>query len=213
MSELTTKQREILEFVFWYREEKGRPPSGPEIAIHFGYADPKTAYEHLRRIAKKGFLEVNQPSKRATLNINPTEKAHQLLDPGLPLLGAIPAGPVSEVSEEQREGRVSSLRDLIPMMESGDYLLEVDGDSMVNVGIQEGMTVLMRPGREPRSGDICAVWVDGEGGTLKRVKPNDDTIRLLPENDQYEPIEVDADRVRIQGVLVATVDVSVVQDP
>jgi len=213
MSELTNTQREILEFVFWYREEHGRPPSGPEIANHFGYADPKTAYEHLRRIAKKGFLEVNQPSTRATLNVNPTNKAHRLLNPGLPILGAIPAGPITEVAEEKQEGRVDSLRDLLPMMEPGDYLLEVDGDSMVEAGIREGMTVLMRPDQKPQSGDICAVWVDGDGGTLKRVDPKGETIRLIPENDRYEPIEIDTDRVRIQGILVATVDVSLVQDP
>lgn len=138
MSELTSTQREVLEFVVWSRKEYGRPPSGPEIAEHFGYADPHTAYEHLRRIEKKGFLDVEQPSERAALNINPTEKARRLLLPGLPVLGAIPAGPVSEVAEEVEEARIESLRDLLPMMETGDYLLEVDGDSMEGVGIQEG---------------------------------------------------------------------------
>jgi SOS-response transcriptional repressor LexA len=73
------------------------------------------------------------------------------------------------------------------------------------------MTVLMRPGEKPNPGDICAVWVDGDGGTLKRVYPGDKTIQLMPENDEYDPMEVDTDRVRIQGVLVATVDISVAQ--
>lgn len=212
MSELTSKQQEILEFVVWYREERGRPPSGPEIADHFGYSAPHTAYEHLRRIAKKGFLEVRQPSTRASLNVKPTEKARQLLLPGLPVLGAIPAGPVSEVGADVQESTVGSLGDLLPMMKEGDYLLEVDGDSMKDVGIQPGTTALMRPDPEPSPGDICAVWVDGEGGTLKRVFPQGETIRLVPENDAYEPMEVDADRVRLQGVLVATLDISTFRD-
>lgn len=212
MSELTSKQREILEFVVWYREEHGRPPSGPEIADRFGYSDPHTAYEHLRRIEKKGFLEVNQPSKRAVLNIKPTEKTRRLLLSGLPVLGAIPAGPVSEAGTEVQASTIESLGDLLPMMKRDDYLLDVDGNSMEDVGIEEGTTALMRPDEEPSPGDICAVWVDGEGGTLKRVFPQGETIRLVPENDEYEPAEVDADRVRIQGVLVATVDISTFQD-
>lgn len=54
--------------------------------------------------------------------------------------------------------------------------------------------------------------MDGEGGTLKRVFPEGETIRLVPENDRYDAVEVAADRVRIQGVLVATVDISTFLD-
>lgn len=213
MSDLTSTQQKILEHVLWYREEYGRTPSGPEIADQFGYSNPSTAYEHLRRIEKKGFLDIEQPQNRSTLNVKPTEKSRRFFEPGLPLLGAIPAGPVIDVAEDEDGEHIGSLQDLLPMMEPGDYLLEVDGDSMVDVGIREGMTVLMRPGEKPSPGDICAVWVDGDGGTLKRVYHGDKTVRLMPENDEYDPMEVDTDRVRIQGVLVATVDISVAQKP
>lgn len=208
MSDLTDTQREILEFVMHYRDETGRPPSGPEIADHFGYGHPPTAYEHLRRIEAKGYLEVVQPSKRASLQIKPTEKALRLLSPGLPLLGAIPAGPITEIGEDAEEAHVDSVEDLLPMMKPDDYLLTVEGDSMADAGIREGMTALIRPEIEPSDGDICAVWVDGDGGTLKRVFPRGDTIRLVPENEAYDAVEVEAQRVRIQGVLVATLDIS-----
>lgn len=208
MDDLTSTQREVLEYLLRYREAHGRTPSGPEIADQFGYSQPKTAYEHLRRIEKKGYLRITQPSTRAPLNVRPTDRALRLLSPGLPLLGAIPAGPVTEVGEEAEEYRVTSLGDLFPMMKSGDYLLRVDGDSMNDAGIREGTIALMRPEVEPSDGDICAVWVDGEGGTLKRVFQEEETVRLVPENDDYAPTVVPAERVRIQGVLVATVDIS-----
>jgi repressor LexA len=120
---------------------------------------------------------------------------------GIPLLGRIPAGPVTETGEEKTY--VESIQDLLPMMKSEDYLLTVGGDSMREAGIEEGMTALIRPSVEPTDGDICAVWIDGDGGTLKRVYRHGETIQLLPENDHYDPMEVSTERVRIQGVLVA----------
>lgn len=209
MDSLTDKQREILEYLLQYQEENGRTPTGPEIADEFGYSQPSTAYEHLGLIEKKGYLDIRQPSERAALEIRPTEKAKKLFEPGYPILGSIPAGPVTEVGDDLAEGRVSSLTDLVPTMEEGDYFLRVDGDSMKDAGIPEGAMVQIRPEVEPSDGDICAVWVEGDGGTLKRVFQEGETVRLVPENENYEPREVSADRVQIQGVLIATVDVSI----
>lgn len=209
MDSLTDTQREILKYLLQYQEENGRTPTGPEIADKFGYNQPKTAYEHLRLIERKGFLDIRQPSIRAALEIRPTEKAKKLFEPGFPVLGSIPAGPVTEVGEDLAEGRVSSLTDLLPTIEEGDYFLRVDGDSMKEAGIPEGAMVQIRPEVEPSDGDICAVWVEGDGGTLKRVFREGGTVRLVPENEKYNSKEVSADRVQIQGVLIATVDVSI----
>jgi len=201
MRELTDRQKEILLFVIQFRDTHGRTPSGPEIADHFGYSHPSSAYEHLRLIEKKGYLTVTQPSRSGALQIRPTEKAARFVSDGIPLLGRIPAGPVTETGEEKTY--VESIQDLLPMMKSEDYLLTVEGDSMREAGIEEGMTALIRPSVEPTDGDICAVWIDGDGGTLKRVYRHGETIQLLPENDHYDPMEVSTERVRIQGVLVA----------
>jgi SOS-response transcriptional repressor LexA len=80
---------------------------------------------------------------------------------------------------------------------------------MKEAGISGGAMVQIRPEVEPSDGDICAVWVEGDGGTLKRVFREGETVRLVPENEKYDPQEVSADRVQIQGVLIATVDVSI----
>lgn len=208
MKSLTSTQKEILEYLLTYQEQNGRTPTGPEIAEEFGYSQARTAYDHLERIEKKGYLTIRQPSERGPLSLQPTEKAEKLFSPGYPILGSIPAGPITEVGEDLKEGRVSSLTDLVPTMKEGDYFLRVDGDSMIGAGIAEGALVQIRPGVEPSDGDICAVWVEGDGGTLKRIFREDETVRLVPENDTYAPREVPAERVQIQGVLVATVEVS-----
>jgi repressor LexA len=82
----------------------------------------------------------------------------------------------------------------------------VDGDSMVDAGLAEGALVVVRSTQEATSGDICAVWIDGDGGTLKTVQFEGDTVRLIPQNSNYTPMQYPAERVRIQGVVVAVLD-------
>lgn len=210
MDELTDSQEEVLRFILSFREERGRTPTGPEIATHFGYRDPSSAYQHLRLIEKKGYLEIVQPKERGALQIIPTEDAERFAETGWPALGSIPAGPVTEVLPDEANS-IRSVQDLLPMIQPDDYFLTVSGESMKEAGLTEGMTLLMRPVDEPTAdvspGTICAVWVDGEGGTLKRVYFEDEKVRLVPENDAYDEKTFPAERVRIQGVLVVALSI------
>lgn len=204
---LTQKQQAVFDYLISFQERHGRTPTGPEIAAHFGYSDPSPAYQHLQLIEKKGYLRIERMGRKSPLRITLTRLGEQLTGQHWPLLGSIPAGPLEmELGEE--EAQVAKVEDLLPMIRPGDYFLKVDGDSMVNAGIEEGMTVLLRPGQRPREGEICAVWVEGEGGTLKRVYVERNQVRLVPENDRYSPMTYPADQVRIQGVVVAAMKVS-----
>ncbi len=202
MSELTPTQRRIFDFLASFQEMHGRTPSGPEIADEFGYGDHSTAYQHLRAIAKKGYLDIEQSGRRRPLRIALTEKAERLLGRGWPLFGTIPAGPVSTVLAEDVE-TVEGVEDFFPMIREGDYFLTVEGDSMRGAGLEEGMTVLMRPVTDVQPGTICAVWVEGEGGTLKRIYPEGEVVRLVPENERYAAKTYPAEQVRLQGRLIA----------
>lgn len=204
--QLTAKQRQVLEFVVDFRERHGRTPSGPEIAEHFGFRDASPAYQHLELIAKKGYLEVRQSGKRRPLELTLTERGEQLFEQAWPHFGTIPAGPVSTVLAENTN-RVRGVEDLLPMIRPGDYFLTVEGDSMIGAGLEEGMTVLVRPTTEIRNGAICAAWVEGEGGTLKRIHREDDMIRLVPENPRYPEKRHPAEHVRIQGVVVVAMEI------
>ena len=201
-SELTSIQRRIFDFLTSFQDANGRTPSGPEIAEEFGYEDPSTVYQHLRAIARKGYLDIEQTGRRRPLRIVLTKKAERLLGRGWPLFGSIPAGPVSTVLAEDVE-TLEGVEDFFPMIREGDYFLTVEGDSMQGAGLAEGMTVLIRPAADVKPGTICAVWVEGEGGTLKRVYPEGDLVRLVPENARYAAKTFPADQVRLQGCLVA----------
>lgn len=205
--QLTFKQRQVLDFVVGFRERHGRTPSGPEIAEHFGYRDASPAYQHLELIAKKGYVDIRQSGKRRPLEVMLTERGERLYEQAWPHFGTIPAGPVSAVLAEDTD-RVRGVEDLLPMIRPGDYFLTVEGDSMIDAGLEEGMTVLVRPTTDIRDGAICAAWVEGEGGTLKRVYREGELIRLVPENPRYAEKHHPAEQVRIQGVVVAAISVS-----
>ena len=79
--------------------------------------------------------------------------------------------------------------------------------SMVEAGLEPGSLVVVRPSDQPRSGDICAVWVDGCGNTLKRVQFQQDQVALEPANPRYQTRLFPAESVRIQGVLIASLSV------
>lgn len=210
--QLTSKQRQVLEFVVSFRERNGRTPSGPEIAEHFGYRDASPAYQHLALIAKKGYVEVRQRGKRRPLEITLTERGERLFERAWPHYGTIPAGPVSMMLAEDAE-HVRGVEDLLPMIRPDDFFLTVEGDSMIDAGLEEGMMVLVRPATSVKDGTVCAVWVEGEGGTLKRVVREGESIRLVPENPRYQEKRHPADQVRIQGVVVAAMAIRPITTP
>jgi len=199
---LTTRQKEILEYIVSFQKRMGRTPTGPEIASHFRFKDPSPAYQHLRLMEKKGYLELIKAGQGRPLGIRLTDTAQRMFTPSWSLLGAIPAGPLSEVLTET-DRHIHKLEDLIPDLISGDFFLSVSGDSMIDAGLVPGQYVIVRPGIEPKNGDICAVWVEGSGGTLKRVFFEDGFVRLQPANRAYRSVIYPADIVRIQGVVVA----------
>lgn len=210
---LTPRQRQILAFLHAHLERHGRTPSGPEIARRFGFSQPATAYQHLRQIAAKGYLRLEQTGRNRLLRIALLEPARRLLEPAWPRLGTIPAGPLTPFADAPPEGfeTVRTLTDLLPELRPGDFFLDVDGDSMLEAGLEPGMTAVLRPGLPERPGAICAVWVDGEGGTLKRVYDHGATVELVPENPRYEARTYPAERVRIQGVLVTALAIRAVR--
>ena len=203
----TERQRAGLEFLWSFQERMGRTPTGPEIARHFGGGDASSSYQHLRLLAQKGYLEITRSGRRTPLAVRLTDLARNLLQASYPLLGSVPAGPLEEVVTAADKG-IRTIEDLIPELKPGDYFLTVEGDSMVDAGLRPGDLIILRSGTTPNNGDICAVWVEGQGNTLKRiVLEGDGTITLQPANPRYQPQTYPPEMVRIQGELVASLSV------
>lgn len=209
MEELTKRQKEIFDFIHGFQEQHGRPPLAGEIAEHFGFTHHSSAYQHLRALEQKDYLEVNQTGKRKVLRIRLTEQARQMVETGYPILGEIPAGPLAEVFTDDVD-EVQAIEDLIPDIRPGDFFVRVEGESMIEADLHPGDLVAFRPEKEASNGDICAVWVDGEGSTMKHVYYEKGKIKLVPGNsdrDTYPVMIHPLEKVRIQGVLVASVQV------
>jgi len=205
---LTRRQEQILRFIVSFREKTGRPPTGPEVASNFRFSHFSTAYQHLSSLEKKGFLEIQRFGRRAPVGLRLTARARHFLATEWPLLGAIPAGELTDILDEDVE-TIRKLEDIVPILKAGDYFLRVSGDSMVDAGIYPDQLVILRPALRPQNGDIAATWVDGEGATLKFVYFEHGKVRLQPANKRYTPKTYLPDQVRFQGVLVGKIDVQI----
>ena len=123
----------------------------------------------------------------------------------MPVVGVIKAGP-NGVAMEEHLGTEFTIKDNLDM--SFDYFwLKVSGDSMIGDGINDGDYAMIKKTLDFNNGDICAVIVDGEEGTLKHITKSEDTIVLTASNPAYEPrvfIGKEMNKIMIAGKLVQT---------
>ena len=204
---LTKRQQEILDVVQEYMEQKGYPPTVREIGEAVGLNSPSTVHAHLKALEENGALTRDATKPRAIdLAERRDARAAQAqrveLDdmPGvrlLPLVGSIAAGaPI--LAEENVTEHIA-----VPEQITGsgeNFLLKVRGDSMINAGILDGDTVVIRRQEDCSDGEIAACLVDGDEATVKRLRRIDGRVRLDPENDHLEPFY--PDHVVVMGVVV-----------
>ena len=195
MSDLTTRQRQILDFIRHQVEDSGMPPTRAEIAAALGFRSANAAEEHLRALKRKGAIDLVPGASRG-IQLKDTMR-DQL---GLPLIGRVAAGrPI--LAEEHIEGRFQ----IDPKLFSPrpHYLLKVQGMSMKNAGILDGDLVAVHRTPEVRNRQIVVARLENEV-TVKRYRQEGSIVWLLPENADFEPIRVDLKQqpVLIEGVVV-----------
>ncbi len=184
MSELSSQRAAVLAFLR-ERVGQGAPPSLAEIAAHCGFASRNAAQKHVQVLADAGLIELLRGQKRG-IRI-PGNAPDALLT--LPVLGRVAAGlPMGADVGLDRQLRLS--RELFALRP--DYLLQVQGDSMVDDGILDGDLVGVRRSSEARNGQIVVARVEDEI-TIKRLERSPGGIRLLPRNQAHSPIVVAAD--------------------
>ena len=180
MNNLTARQAQVLDIVRRHIVETGYPPTRADIANELGFKSPNAAEEHLRALARKGAIEMVPGTSRGIRL--PEEQ-------GLPVIGRVAAGsPI--LAEAHIEDRVDLPADFF--RPRADFLLRVKGDSMTGAGILDGDLLAVHKTPEAHNGQIVVARVD-EDVTVKRFQRtrNRARISLLPENDDYAPIEVD----------------------
>ncbi|MQA56757.1 transcriptional repressor LexA [Pseudomonas piscis] len=199
MTTLSPRRSAILTFIRERIADRGQPPSLAEIAEAFGFASRSVARKHVLALTEAGFIEVNPHQARGIRLLNQAPRP-ELLE--IPVLGRVAAGAPIGVDAEIH-GQL--LLDPGLFSRTPDYLLRVQGDSMIDDGIFDGDLVAVRRSAEARNGQTVIARLDGEV-TIKRFERKGQGIRLLPRNSAYQPIEVTADHeLFIEGVFCGLV--------
>lgn len=185
-------EERILDFVARFCFEEQRSPTLAEIAGGIGYTSRGSVHRYVKSLINGGFLS----SDGGNRNLHCTGKPRS--DLTIPLLGRIAAGRPIEAIPESMEINLTSL-----FAGSDRFVLQVNGDSMIEAGIHDGDYVIVQSSGTAREGDIVVALVDGDEATLKRyhILPGN-RIKLVPENAAMEPMIFSADQVQIQGVVV-----------
>ncbi|HEY5805664.1 MAG TPA: transcriptional repressor LexA [Lysobacter sp.] len=186
MASPSPKRTAVLAFIR-ERIEEGRPPSLAEIAQAFGFASVTAAKKHVQALADGGQIEL-VPNQRRGIRLVGRDAPGELVS--LPVLGRVAAGvPIgADIGFGLEDGPRLRL-DRRLFSRAPDYLLKVQGDSMVDDGILDGDLVGVHRSNEARDGQVVVARVDGEI-TIKRLQRGDDGIRLLPRNPAHSPIVV-----------------------
>lgn len=193
-NDLTPRQAEILALIRDAIESTGFPPTRAEISQAFGFRSPNAAEEHLRALARKGAIEIQDGAARG---IRLTEML------GIPLIGRVAAGsPI--LAEAHIQGRYQI--DTALFTPRADYLLKVRGLSMRDAGILDGDLLAVHRTSEARSGQIIVARLANEV-TVKRLRRRGLTVELVAENPDFKTITVDTreESFAIEGLAVGLV--------
>ena len=205
---LTPRQSEILEFIRNALTESGAPPTRDEIARAFGFRSLNAAEQHLQALQKKGLLElVSGTSRGIRLKDSVRELMAAAQELTLPLIGKVAAGSPLLAQEN-----VTATPAVDPAMfkPRADYLLEVRGLSMRDIGILEGDWLAVHKQHQAQSGQIVVARL-GDDVTVKRLKMKGSRAELIAENPDFAPIVVDLKRdpFAIEGIAVGVIRPSI----
>ena len=194
MEKLTTRQTEILAFIRDNIEQTGMAPTRAELAQHFGFKSKNAAADHLRALEQKGHLKLHPDLSRGI----------QLLDDEsdlVPIIGAVAAGlPIEAI--ENHDQALPVPKGLFAKRPT--YLLRVKGDSMKDAGILEGDLIAVYKTNIARKGQIVVARLDNEV-TVKYLDHEDNKIKLVPANANYQAIMATPEEVVIEGVFVGLI--------
>ncbi len=197
---LTGRQQEILEYVASFTRDTGYPPTVREIGRATGLRSPRSVSQHLQALERKGFIHRGREKSRAIRVLDrpdspvPATGAH-----AVPLLvrGRVVAGEATASAEVRG---TSYLIDRELFEGTGNYLMRVDGECMMDNHILSGDMIVVTPGAAPKNGDVVVARING-GTSVKRYEEKGESRRLVTTSGA---VNVDAS-VQIVGRVVGLI--------
>ena len=198
MNNLTARQRQVLDLIRDFITDKGMPPTRAEIAKILGFRSANAAEDHLKALARKGAIELLAGASRGIrILTGETEEG------GLPLVGQVAAGhPILAQENIEEHYRV----DPALFHPHADYLLRVRGMSMCGAGILDGDLLAIHATPTASNGQVVVARLEDEV-TVKRFKRQGNRVSLLPENPDFEPIQINLkeEALYIEGIAVGII--------
>ena len=188
MPRTSDKAQLIMDYVNQFIQENGYSPSVREIGAAVGLRSTASVSYHLQALQEKGLLQSPSAKGRKRALVTGARPGQ------IPIVGVVTAG-VPILAVENQEGTM-------PWNDPGCFALRVRGDSMINAGILSGDKVVVRPQPSADDGQIVVARIEDEA-TVKRLRRRNGQIWLMPENDNYSPI--DGTNAEIIGVVKAVV--------
>ncbi len=199
---ISSRQRDILDFIEQQMRDRGYPPSVREIGDAVGLTSPSTVHSHLNTLQRLGYLR-RDPTKPRAIEVRFDANSGAIMERRpvrhVPLVGDVAAG-TDVLAEENVEELLP-----VPVDFTGDgelFMLRVRGDSMIDVGILDGDYVVATQVDHPNNGDIIVAGIPGGEATVKTYTRSGAEVTLSPANETMEPMVFHADDIDIFGKIV-----------
>ena len=198
---LTHQQEKLLQFISDFQNKSNVTPSFDEMKDGLGLKSKSGIHRILSALEERGYIRKLNNRARAIEIIkfpnNKTEYSNSNSIP-IPILGKIAAGhPIEAISDNTNYLDIPQ-----SLLGKGEYfLLEVEGDSMINAGIFDGDQVIIEKRNDAKNGEIVVALIDNNEATLKRIYKRGQQLALQPENPDFKTVIYGPDRVQIQGIL------------
>jgi len=189
-TEITKRQKDVLNYIKKYIANHGYPPAIREICKGVNLSSPATVFVHMKNLEQLGYIKTTSNKFRTIEILCENEYIEQNDDiVKVPLLGKITAGtPITAIEQPNQFFDIPA--SLIPASATV-FTLHVSGESMINAGIYDGDYVIVQKQNTAKNGDIVVAMTEENEATIKTFYKEKDHIRLQPENDTMDPIILD----------------------
>ena len=201
---LTFQQEKLLKFIIDYQKQNNVTPSFDEMKDGLDLKSKSGIHRIVSALEERGYIKKLNNRARAieiikNINLIDTESGNNKNNIiSIPILGKIAAGlPIEAISDNTNYIELPET-----LLKKGEYfILNVEGDSMIEAGIFDGDQVVIRKANDANNGEIVVALIDNNEATLKRIFKRGQQVALQPENSNYKTVIYGPDRIQIQGVL------------